>query len=397
MIKSNNILKYKSFTFEDFLNDDYFISSISNPTESSEVFWNDFSKSNPSNIKEFNLAVSFLKLSQQKFDYLSAKEVSSLWDKISKNKNVSKKNIIKHYIIRVAAVASIIFLIIMFSNNFINNKTYTSDLINYVNSLPEISYPDQTSLVIADNKTVSTDNKEAIVNYEASIVKMQNKEISKSNISKYNQLITPKGKRSVLILHDGSKMWINAKTRVIYPKEFSNKNREIYVEGEVFINVTKDENRPFIVRTSKMNLQVLGTTFNLSAYPNEDINTVALIEGSVQVEMNSHNKVILKPNQLLTAYDREKYTVSDVDVSTYIAWKDGIYKFNGAPLSVIFKKLSDFYGEEIICNFDLKNIKCSGSLDLKNNIKTVLENLSFITSFDIKYENEKYIIVKPSK
>ncbi len=396
MTKSKSIIEYSSFTFEDFLNDDYFIFTISNPTNPSDNFWRDFRKSQPANIEEFNLAVSFLELSGERFDYLSQAEVSSLWYKISKNKNTSKKKIERHYFIAITVAASILFIIMFSLNNYFNAKTHASDLISYVNGLPEISYTDQTQLVIADNKVLGMDGKETTVNYETSLVKTQNEEISKSDISQYNQLITPKGKRSVLTLHDGTKVWINVGTRVVYPKEFSNKNREIYVEGEVFIDVTKDENRPFIVRTSKMNLRVLGTTFNLSAYSNETVHTVALVSGSIQVEINQENKVVLKPNQLLASAG-EKYTVKDADVSSYMLWKDGIYKFNGAKLSVVFERLSKFYGKEIICNIDLKDLKCSGYLDLKNDIGTVLENLSFIIPFDVKYENQKYIIVKSSK
>lgn len=84
----------------------------------------------------------------------------------------------------------------------------------------------------------------------------------------YNQIIVPKGKRSQIVLADNSKIWINSGSKVIYPRAFEGKYREIYVEGEVYLNVTHDTSKPFIVNTSGFEVRVLGTSFNISAYKN---------------------------------------------------------------------------------------------------------------------------------
>ncbi len=82
----------------------------------------------------------------------------------------------------------------------------------------------------------------------------------------FNQLIVPNGKRSTLALEDGTKMWINAGSRVIYPNKFKKNKREIYVDGEVYMEVARDEERPFVVKTNMLDVQVLGTSFNVMAY-----------------------------------------------------------------------------------------------------------------------------------
>ena len=99
---------------------------------------------------------------------------------------------------------------------------------------------------------------------------------------------------------DGSKVWVNAGTRVIYPVEFEKDKREIYVDGEIYIEVARDENRPFYVRTKDMNVRVLGTKFNVTAYESEAIRSVVLAQGCVQVETARTPKAILAPNQMFS-------------------------------------------------------------------------------------------------
>lgn len=396
MDENKGKLKYRTFTFEEFLMDEYFISSIRKPNNDSQLFWKDFVESHPFNLEEFNLAILFLDLSHEEHKLLSEKKVSLLWNKISTTKTTHKNNKKRYYIIAITVAASIAILFSLPFLNSFNRKQAPTDLINFARSLPEITSSEETQLIISNNKIFNLEEKESTVNYESSTIKIQKEEISKSDISEYNQIITPKGKRSVLTLHDGSKIWINAGSRVVYPKEFTEKRREIYVEGEIFANIRKDDYHPFIVYTSKMNIEVLGTTFNVSAYSDESEHSLALVSGSVLVKIGSKTKTTLKPNQLLT-YSKESYTVHNVDVSPYVSWKNGLYKFKGVALSKVFGKLSKYYGKKIICNSKIKDIKCSGMLDLKDDIETVLEDLAFMIPFEVKQNNESYIITKPSK
>lgn len=107
----------------------------------------------------------------------------------------------------------------------------------------------------------------------------------------------------VLTFSDGSKVWVNAGTRVIYPTEFEKDKREIYVDGEIYIEVARDEERPFYVRTKDMNVRVLGTKFNVTAYESEPIRSVVLAQGCVQVETTQTPKAILAPNQMFSSVE----------------------------------------------------------------------------------------------
>ena len=150
----------------------------------------------------------------------------------------------------------------------------------------------EIQLVLSD-KLIPISGQESQIEYDAKGTVAVNSEkiadvsLNSANSSKrlpeFNQLIVPNGKRSTLILEDGTKLWVNAGSRIVYPVTFADKKREIYVNGEVFLEVTPDKKRPFIVKTKEMDVQVLGTSFNVMAYETDESSSVVLVTGAVQV------------------------------------------------------------------------------------------------------------------
>ena len=196
----------------------------------------------------------------------------------------------------------------------------------------------------------------------------------------------PAGKRSSITFSDGTRIWLSASSRVVYPVEFMKNKREIYVEGEAFLDVYHDKSRPFIVKTNKMDIQVLGTTFNVCAYEKENIQTVVLVTGKVEVKTNNNETKTLSPNNLLPYNDQQGISVHPVDV---------LYQFKKERLEIITKKLSKYYGKTIITDKQLANITCSGKLDLKEELDDVLHTLIQTVPAQITESNEKiYINVK---
>lgn len=118
-----------------------------------------------------------------------------------------------------------------------------------VQTKTELPATEETLLILAEDKVVSLKEKETTITYDSVAIKANEENISKKELAVYNQLVIPRGKRSVLTFSDGSKVWVNAGTRVIYPTEFEKDKREIYVDGEIYIEVARDEERPFYVRT----------------------------------------------------------------------------------------------------------------------------------------------------
>jgi ferric-dicitrate binding protein FerR (iron transport regulator) len=209
------------------------------------------------------------------------------------------------------------------------------------------------------------------------------------DIASMNRLTVPLGERSELTLSDGTKLWVNAGTSVVYPAVFSGKTREIYVDGEVFAEVAHDSKRPFHIRTDKLNVVVLGTSFNVSSYKNDDENSVVLVEGSVRIETDD-DTFVLKPNEKLTMQPGS-LNITTVDTESYILWKEGLYQFRNEEFAVILSKLSKYYGVEMSCDATSARLVCNGKLDLKEDLTRVLKGLTMTLPVELSKNEGKYI------
>ena len=160
----------------------------------------------------------------------------------------------------------------------------------------------------------------------------------------------PAGQRDRLVLPDSSEIWLNAGTSLIYPSEFTGDRREVYLIGEAYFKVAKRPERPFVVRMRSMRIEVLGTSFNVSAYPGMEKITTTLAEGSLRVlpddpSVESH---VLTPNeQLEYAPALKEMSLRKVVASNYSSWKEGGLLFNNDSLEYILKTLEHVYGVEI--------------------------------------------------
>lgn len=389
---------YSTYTFEEFLQDDFFISSIKNPNERTREFWGCFEKSVPSNLNKYFAAQEFLKtMSIPEKELLSDDELGTLWKRIQvTNRDKTRIRRKTYYLVGLTAAASVAILIGCF---FLLNNSHVvmpSDIEAFANQTKtELPTTGETLLILAKNKIVSLKEKETTITYDSAEIKTNEENISKKELATYNQLIIPHGKRSVLTFADGSKVWVNAGTRIIYPTEFEKNKREIYVDGEIYIEVAKDKNRPFYVRTKEMNVRVLGTKFNVTAYESESIHSVVLAEGSVQVETAQTPKAVLVPNQMFSSVEG-KDQISQVNVEQMISWVNGIYCFNSADLGLVLKRLSTYYGTNVKFDSALSKIKCSGKIDLKDNFETVINGLTFVAPISYAYDEQckTYRIVK---
>ncbi|UVQ45316.1 FecR domain-containing protein [Parabacteroides faecis] len=212
----------------------------------------------------------------------------------------------------------------------------------------------------------------------------------------YNQLIVPKGKHSTLLLSDGTKLWVNAGSHVIFPVSFKGNKREIYVDGEVFLDVTRNEDNPFVVKTDRMAVEVLGTSFNIKSYGHEDTDDVVLVTGSVHVRTETGRKAELIPNQRFRCTSIGDVDIQTVDVYDYISWKDGLLQYKKERLSVILQRLSDYYGKPIRWEPELERLTCSGKLDLKDDMEKVLNGLTrMIPVKFVKQDDCYYFSVTP--
>lgn len=193
-----------------------------------------------------------------------------------------------------------------------------------------------------------------------------------------DQLIVPKGRRAHLRLSDGTVLYVNAASRVVYPSAFDGDKREIALSGEAFLEVAPDSERPFIVHTDGLDVKVYGTAFNVNAYERNDI-SVVLVEGSVEVRSQGKEAgMLLAPSQMASCKDGVM-SRSDVEVERYICWKDNLMLFEKESVAKALERLSRYYGVPIWYDDDVAGRTLSGKLDLRDSIADVLDIVSTST------------------
>jgi len=383
----------------DFLNNQYFIDWVIFPTTESDQYWKNYIANNPLKKNDIEEAVLLIKRLGKNGKELDKQSVDLLWSNI--DKRIKENNRLKVDVVWWIVAASFL-LIIGLGVGFYQYMHIVSNSINYAEIVKETEVEGDVKLILSDNNMKLIKNEDPVVVYDndGQINVDENdliieKSDSKSNrINQLNQLIVPAGKRSSLVLADGTKLWLNSGTHVIYPVTFNKREREIYIEGEAFLDVVHDENRPFYVVTKNLKVRVLGTKFNVSAYPDDNLTSVVLVEGSVQAIYKT-KKYLMQESQLF-AYGNKtnQTTINKVDVLRYISWKDGWMYCNNNKLDVILKKLSRYYNIDFqFSNNQLKELVIAGKLELKGDYNDVFKVLSYIAPVTFKVNNESILVL----
>lgn len=377
---------FTGYTADQLLQDDFFIDSVQNYTEETDLFWEIQVEEKVIEEKELAVARLFLHSLQVEKGEMSNRDLSILWEKIGDTNSQPQPRKKTIYFSRFFLAASISLLIgigIFFSTKNKPAEESLRDIAQYIKSDAEAT---DVQLVLSNNERISINEEKVDILYnndgditvntkkigkEADVTSNKDMTVGK----KINQLIVAKGKRSTLTFSDGTVLWVNAGSRVVYPEQFDAKQREIYVDGEAYLQVSPDKNRPFIVKTKNIDISVLGTSFNVTAYEEDDLQTVALVEGEVEIAMGKDKIARLTPDDLFRL-EEGKTHVEKTDVSDYISWIDGWCIFYSEKLPVILDRLSRYYGKPIVYTSDIEQIKCSGKLELKDDLQTVLNALS---------------------
>ena len=189
---------------------------------------------------------------------------------------------------------------------------------------------------------------------------------------KYNTLIVPRGGEFSLELADGTRVWLNAGSRLRYPVVFTGEERRVEMDGEVYFEVVKNQGKPFIVAVNGVDIRVLGTSFNVSAYQEDVVTT--LVEGKVQLKRGDE-QVVLSPNQQAIWSD-DKFKVKQVDARNYVLWKEGIFYFEDVDLERILDDMARWYNVNIFyMNPTLKKMKFSVEIKRYEDINEILRRI----------------------
>lgn len=215
----------------------------------------------------------------------------------------------------------------------------------------------------------------------------------------FNTINIPRGGEFNLILADGTRVYLNAMSSFKYPVKFSGKTREVELSGEAYFEVTKDASRPFIVKTSAINIEVLGTSFNLNAYENTEKIVTTLVEGSVKINSlkNSGNRLLVPEDQATFNIKTGQTEIKKVDVNLYSAWKDGNLIFYDTRLEEIMNTLTRWYSADVsYVNASVKDLRFSGNLNRYGDISQILDIIKSTGKINIEF-NKNTILFSERK
>ncbi len=394
-----------------YLEDKHFIDWVFNPTAEHNTFWESYIKNHPQE-KEIVYTLKKILIGLKTNDaIISNKEKQEVLERILNQTNNVKTSQVKTlpgFIKRYYKYAAIFIVIvtgsIFINKNFINNKNLPFSDIN-LTALDSIT---NTQLNLATGEQLLIKEAKSTIEYNnfGNIILNKNDTINKSTPNSeeesLNTLIIPYGRHSKITLSDGTIVHLNAGTQFVFPEKFIGDKRTVFLSGEAFFEVVSNKEKPFIVKTieEELSVEVLGTKFNVSAYPSDKEVLTVLTEGKVNVvEDNILNdrKTVLKPGQLATwNKESENIAIKAVNTDNYTLWTQGLLYFESEPMVNVIKKLERFYNIEL--SFDdspgkLISTSISGKLDLNDDLQRTLDNLMATAEFNFeKINNRKYMI-----
>lgn len=330
---------------------------------------------------------------REKFDQYKNANVQPAFDAFVKK--IEKLQSRRHWIgtlSRYAAVVIVLVLVVVFYYSRKEMGTaeqlqFTGGLESIQRNLPVLTLSNGREMVLDTQELLQEENGARIsVNKEGYIQYDRVDSVSAEVV--YNTLSTPSQCDFTFILEDGTRVWMNAKSSLRYPVAFHGKERIIYAEGEIYLEVAKDERRPFFVILDGMKVEVLGTSFNINSYADEKYAEVTLVEGRVATYVNTENYCLLPNRQLRWDKENKTVEVKPVNVNDYIAWKNGKYIFKERVLSDIAKVLRRWYDVEVVFkNIEQENSIYTGVINKEERLDVFIKRLNETSSFNCRLED----------
>ncbi|MFC4218883.1 FecR family protein [Flagellimonas marina] len=336
---------------------------------------------------------------------LTQLDADQAWEKVLEKQLAKKRKARTRHIIRTSYKYAAVLLIVLLAGYAYWN--YNGSPEDIMDSNPK----DEGVVIVFDNgekiRLSSERKQEELLDQDGNRIGERNGNqldySGKENVTElvYNTLYVPNGRRFDIVLSDNSHVYLNAGSSLRYPVNFiPGKKRQVYLEGEAFFDVSKDTDHPFVVTSGNMDVEVLGTKFNVNAYPEEtNINTV-LVEGSVrlntnEIEDNRDASVLLEPGHMAQWDQKTKSAqTEEVDTELYTGWMQGKLVLRGMRFKDILKKLERHYGVSIQNkNKKLENRVFTATFDVET-IEEVLNTFVAETNFDYLIEKEQITILE---
>ena len=301
------------------------------------------------------------------------------------------------------AAAAVIFLLASASIWLLQNRTPKSEVAKITTQQKRFKNDvapgqDGAILTLSNGKTIVLDNAHngSLAQQGATEVIKMNGQIVYENQGKtsevvYNTMTTPKGRQYSLVLADGSKVWLNASSSITFPTVFAGKERKVSITGEAYFEVAHNDQKPFIVQQGEMSVQVLGTHFNVNSYEDESSISVTLLEGSVKVTKGNATSLI-KSGQQAKLQKGDIKLVNNVDIDEIMAWKNGLFHFEGTDIGSLMRQLSRWYDLEVVYDKTVNDLFYA-EIPRNTKLSDVLKALELTGRVHFSIEGNKVVVM----
>ena len=331
----------------------------------------------------------FHEVTEKEFIYRKRQELRSIdvkggWKALSR-KRVKENR--RRLGIRALKYACVFILLVVSSMYFLMQRVDREEIIP-VESAEILPGTSRAILYMANGSIIDLANhdRDSLRELDGTIIGLDGESITYKNAvdsvvssDLYNELVIPRGGEYVLTLADGTLVCLNAGSKLRFPVQFSGITRKVELEGEGYFQVARNEEMPFVVSASGVNITVLGTEFNVNTCRKQKVQTV-LVKGSVQVENGGKREVVLRPGELAETVGTQ-IRVTQVNVRKYTAWREGVFYFEEAELEEIMTELADWYCvQAVFTDQTVRTRKFSGVLERSETIENVLKKIERTTS-----------------
>lgn len=394
--------KYAAYTVPAFLHDDDFIRWQLFRSEEDERYWRRVSARYPEQAPRIREAALLFRRNVRlgRYEYPAAQTdaaVASLLEALRRRKRLRLRRIA--WALGGAAAS----LALLLAVTFFSPASREPEMCEAVKLRPVKLMPaDDVVLQIGDSSITLENNAQirlseqriTILDLKSNVVRDEEPAVPHT----MNRLIVPYGKRSSVVLADGSKLWVNSGTTVEYPTTFDGDCRKIRVDGEIYIEVAPAPARPFTVSTPCFDVQVTGTCFDVSAYSQDPGGYVVLAEGRVTVKQ-ADRFTQLKPDERFstTGGAGDSGRVETVDAADFTSWRYGWLPIRSFTLSEIARRLSRYYNTDIRCESGVAGLTSSGKLRLFDHLEDVLQVLGANMGVSYRQDGDTVFLYRPEK
>lgn len=312
-------------------------------------------------------------------------------------KTYNRKALVRRILLRSSAAAVLLLLIGAVVYKYVVPAKEPSHAI--AKNIDVLPGKDRAILTLSSGQQVELSGQQKIADGDVDINNnngelVYNTANKRTNTIQYNTMTTPNGGKYKINLPDGTQVWLNAASSISYPTVFSGDARKVRVTGEVYFDVAKKENTPFIVDVDgQLEVNVLGTAFNVNAYRNEENVLATLINGKVKV-VKGNESVVLVPGDQSGIRNGKLQVVNSVDIEKIVAWKENKFVFEGDKLSSILRQLERWYDVEVVYEGKFSDELFSGVISRNKNVSEVFKMLQQAGNLKYRIAGRK-IFVQP--